>query len=203
MIAVAPRKPGTDPLAACGYTAKTPMAPAKSFWNLPRAGSSGRTTSRQSGHGMDDGVEDAAGDQLARRVLRRHQVVQDLRDDRVLQLRVDGVEQVRGVLLEPAEGVAAPVRAREGEALRLLPADAEHGREPPRLLGEVEDLDADRGPPGRAVVGPEEEAVQPSRLVGPRDDGPAGRRLLGREGRGAQAEGEGRGRDQPSGGGRE
>ena len=38
------------------------------------------------------------------------------------------VEQVRGVLLEAAEGVAAPVRAGEGEALRLLAADAAHGR---------------------------------------------------------------------------
>ena len=76
--------------------------------------------------------EDPARDEIARRVLGRHQVVDDLRHDgRVLEQRVDVVEHVRGVLHEPAEAVAAPVGAREREHLGLLSAHAGHGRRPP------------------------------------------------------------------------
>ena len=187
MIAVAPRKPGTASLRRLRVHREDADGAGEVLLELAEGGVVGEHHEPPVRAGDGHGVEDAAGDQLARGVLRRHQVVQDLRDDRVAQLRVDGVEQVRGVLLEPAEGVASPVRAGEGEALRLLPAHPDHGGEAPRLLGEVENLDAHRRAPGRAVVGPEEEAVQTSRLVVPGDDGPTGRGV--RRGSGAAREG--------------
>ena len=114
-------------------------------------------------------LEDPAGDHLARRMLGRHLVVQELRDDGVLQRGVDHIEQVRRVLLQSAEGVAAPVRAGEGEPFRLLAADTARRREAARLPAEVEHLDADRRSPGRAVLVAEPEAVKAVRMVVARD----------------------------------
>ena len=95
---------------------------------------------RDRGHAR--GLRQLVRDERRRRVLRGHLVLHQVLDERVLQLLG---QDARRVLVDRAEGVAAPVRSAQREALRLLSARraARARARPPRSAG--------RAPPPRSA----------------------------------------------------
>jgi hypothetical protein len=125
------------------------------------------------------GTRQLVRDQGARRVLRGHLVAQQALDERVVELLR---QDVRRVLVDAAEGVAAAVLADEREALGLLPADALHRRQPAGFPGQVQDLRLDRSGPKVAVGRSQHRPVEATRsIVGARRHALGPRRLLGRD----------------------
>ena len=128
-------------------------------------------TSRHSVHGMPVGsripraISSLAGCWADMRSF------EQLRDERALQLGIDRVEEVRGVLFEPAERVAPPVGSSERQRLGLLAADSADGGQAARLRLQVEHLDADGRLPQGAVATAEHDALEAARPVMAGDDG--------------------------------
>ncbi len=164
MISAAPMKPGCGPSRAAGTPRTLPRRP-RTPSRTRRAGIIGHRDEPPALARDPDRLEDAARHELARRVLGRHQVVEQLHHHRLLQLRVQEVEQVGRVLDEPAEAVAAPVAALEREHARLLPAHAPHGPQAARLGREVQHLDAHGRHPQVTVAAPPDQALRRARRV--------------------------------------
>ena len=124
-------------------------------------------------------------DQSTRRVLRGHLVAQQVLHERVVQLLG---QDVRGVLLDAAEGVAPAVLADECQALGLLSAHAAHRREPAGFARHVEHLGLDRRRPQLAVRRSEHRLVEAAGAVLGASRDPLGARLLLRRGSGRERE---------------
>src|SRR5438445_7684606 len=89
-------------------------------------------------------------------------VLNDLADEGGAQL---GRERKCRVLVDRPECVAAAVSAREPEHLRLAPAAAAARREPAGEARQVENFDIHGRGPEVAVVGAQQQTVEPARAV--------------------------------------
>ena len=76
-----------------------------------------------------------------------------------------GRQRQCGILVNRAEHVLSSILAQEAQHLRLAPAAATGRRQPAREAGQVQHLDLDGCPPQVAVVGTQEQAMQPSCAV--------------------------------------
>ena len=90
------------------------------------------------------GVEQRGNDQRGAGVGGADLILDDRADERGAQL---GRECERGVLVDGAERVLAPIRPREVQCLRLAPTAAPFGCEPPGVAGKVEYLYREGRPP--------------------------------------------------------
>src|SRR5256714_12021899 len=117
-------------------------------------------------------VEDRRDDKRPARMRRTDLIPYQLPGERSAEI---GGKRQRGVLINRAKHILAPVRAQKAHGLGLAPAAATGRREAAGKTRQIEHLHLHRRRPEVAVMAAEEQTMEPSRVVAGARHGCTGR----------------------------